>query len=80
MVVDNPVRAWPRAIYRDRLYRSAVLGHDSIYVMGPDLIRTVLLDDAESFEKGEKAHPSSVASPACWVRDRRGARNDADHL
>ena len=53
--MNNPVRAWPRALYRDRFYRSRVLGHDSIYLMGPDLIRTVLLDDAESFEKGEVA-------------------------
>lgn len=54
-IVDNPVRAWPRALYRDRLYRSHVLGRDNVYVMAPDLIRTVLLDDADSFEKGEIA-------------------------
>lgn len=52
-IVDNPVRAWPRALYRDRLYRSHVLGRDNVYVMAPDLIRTVLLDDADSFEKGK---------------------------
>jgi cytochrome P450 len=51
--VDNPIKAWPRAIYRQHLYRSRVLGHDTIYVMAPDLIRTVLLDEADNFEKGE---------------------------
>lgn len=52
-VVDNPIKAWPRAVYRDRLYRWRVLGQDTIYVMAPDLIRTVLLEDADNFEKGE---------------------------
>lgn len=54
-VVANPIKAWPRAVYRDRLYRSRVLGRDTIYVMAPDLIRTVLLDEADHFEKGEIA-------------------------
>ena len=54
-VVDNPIKAWPRALYRDRLHRRRVFGQDIVYVMAPDLIRTVLLDDADSFEKGEIA-------------------------
>ena len=54
-VLDNPIKVWPRDVYRDRLYRWRVLGQDTIYVMAPDLIRTVLLDDADSFEKGEIA-------------------------
>ena len=54
-VLDNPIKVWPRAVYRDRLYRWCVLGQDTVYVMAPDLIRTVLLDDADSFEKGEIA-------------------------
>jgi cytochrome P450 len=52
-VVDNPVKAWPRAIYRERMFRSRVLRHDMIYVMAPDLVRRVLVDAAEDFEKGE---------------------------
>jgi cytochrome P450 len=54
-IVDNPIKAWPRALYRDRIYRSRLLSREIIYVMAPDLIRTVLLDDADSFEKGEVA-------------------------
>jgi cytochrome P450 len=54
-VLDNPIKVWPRAVYRDRLYRWRVLGQDTVYVLAPDLIRTVLLDDADSFEKGEIA-------------------------
>jgi hypothetical protein len=38
-VVDNPIKAWPRAIYRERTVRSRVLGRDTVYVMAPDLIR-----------------------------------------
>jgi cytochrome P450 len=54
-IVDNPIKAWPRALYRERTYRSRLLGRDTFYVMAPDLIRTVLLDESESFEKGEVA-------------------------
>src|SRR5438093_12979062 len=49
-VVDNPLKAWPRAIYRERLIRSRVF-----YVMAPDLIQQVLIDEADNFEKGEIA-------------------------
>jgi hypothetical protein len=52
-VADNPVKAWPRAVYRERLVRA--LGRDAIYVMAPDLIRRVLVDDADHFERGELA-------------------------
>ena len=52
-VIDNPLRAWPRAIYRERLYRSRVLGRETVYVMAPDLIRQVMMDEVENFEKGE---------------------------
>jgi cytochrome P450 len=52
-VVENPLKAWPRAVYSEPFYRSRVLGHDTIYVMAPELVRTVLLDEADSFDKGE---------------------------
>ena len=52
-VVSNPIKAWPPAVYRERLYRWRVLGQDTVYVMAPDLIRTVLLENADDFEKGE---------------------------
>ena len=51
-VVSNPIKVWP-AVYRERLYRWRVLGQDTVYVMAPDLIRTVLLENADDFEKGE---------------------------
>src|SRR5262245_41109609 len=52
-VLGNPMETWPRAVYRDRLFRSRVLSAEMVYVMAPDLIRRVLVDDAEDFEKGE---------------------------
>ena len=52
-VVSNPIKASPPAVYRDRLYRRRVLGQDIVYVMAPDLIRTVLLENADDFEKSE---------------------------
>jgi cytochrome P450 len=54
-VVDNPIKAWPRAIYRERIVRSRVLGRDTVYVMAPDLIRQMLADETDDFEKGEIA-------------------------
>ncbi len=54
-VVDNPIKAWPRALYHERVYRSRVVGRDTVYMMSPDLIRAVLRDDADNFEKGEIA-------------------------
>jgi cytochrome P450 len=52
-IIKNPIQAWPLAIYRERVVRSQVLGRDALYVMTPDLIRQVLVDDADAFEKGE---------------------------
>ena len=54
-MVDNPLKAWPAAFYREPLYRSRILGHPTVYVMAPDLVRAVLLDESDSFEKGEDA-------------------------
>ena len=54
-MVDNPLKAWPAAFYREPLYRSRILGHPTVYVMAPDLVRAVLLDESDSFEKGEVA-------------------------
>jgi cytochrome P450 len=52
-VVRNPLEAWPEAIYREPLYRSEFLGHTSLFVMAPNLIRRVMVDDADAFEKSE---------------------------
>jgi cytochrome P450 len=52
-MIDNPVETWPRAVYQERVFRSRILGCDMLYVMAPDLVRRVLVEDADDFEKGE---------------------------
>jgi cytochrome P450 len=51
-MVRNPIESWPRAVYREHLHRSRMPGRDAVFVMCPSLIRRVLVDDADSFEKG----------------------------
>ncbi|TNC12411.1 cytochrome P450 [Methylobacterium terricola] len=52
-IVRNPLEAWPEAIYREPLYVSDFLGNTSLFVMAPNLIRRVMVDDADAFEKSE---------------------------
>ncbi|MFE1602386.1 cytochrome P450 [Methylobacterium sp. ID0610] len=52
-IVRNPIEAWPRAVYRDPVYTSSFLGRETLFVMDPALVRAVLVDQAESFEKSE---------------------------
>src|SRR5262249_2943716 len=54
-MVRNPIEAWPRAVYREHLHRSRMPGRDAVFVMRPELIRQVLVDEADSFEKGAMA-------------------------
>lgn len=51
-MVRNPIESWPRAVYREHLHRSRMPGRDAVFVMCPALIRQVLVDDPDSFEKG----------------------------
>ncbi len=41
------------AIYREPVYTSTVLGNSSLFVMAPNLIRRVMVDEADAFEKSE---------------------------
>jgi cytochrome P450 len=52
VLLNNPLKILPQALYRERLLRMSILGQDSIFVMAPDLIRHVLVDEANHFEKG----------------------------
>jgi cytochrome P450 len=54
-VSRNPIESWPRAVYREHLYRSRMPGRDAVFVMHPALIRQVLVDEADAFEKGVMA-------------------------
>ena len=52
-VVKNPMQIWPAAIYREPLVRWRALRQDMVFVTSPDLIREVLVEQADAFDKGE---------------------------
>jgi cytochrome P450 len=52
-VLDNPIEAWPRAVYEDRTWAPRDRMWRVLYVMDPEAIRGVLLDDQASFAKGD---------------------------
>jgi cytochrome P450 len=52
-VIDNPIEAWPAELYREQLVTTQSLGRPIAFVMAPDLIREVLLAQADAFDKGE---------------------------
>ena len=79
-MVRNPIESWPRAVYREHLHRSRMPGRDAVFVMWPSLIRQVLVDDADSFEKGAMARRALgpvlgdailIAEGARWRAQRR---------
>src|SRR4051812_31514996 len=52
-VVRNPIEVWPKPVYEQPLYRSRFLGRETVFVMDPDLVRQVLVDQADAFVKAE---------------------------
>ena len=52
-VVRNPIEAWPKPVYEQPLYRSRFMGRETVFVTDPDLVRQVLVDQADAFIKAE---------------------------
>lgn len=52
-MVTNPIEGWPAEIYREPLVMLRALGRNVAFVMAPELIREVLLDKGDVFEKGD---------------------------
>lgn len=52
-VIRNPLEVWPEAIYREPIYRARMLGQDTLFVIDPDLVRQMLIDDAELYRKSD---------------------------
>lgn len=50
-VVRNPLEIWPQAVYEQPTFRRRFVSRDTLFVMDPDLIREVLVDRADQFEK-----------------------------
>jgi cytochrome P450 len=52
-VVRNPLEVWPDAIYRQPIFGDRTLGQDSVFVMDPELIKQMLIDEPERYAKSE---------------------------
>jgi len=61
----NPVGSRARDFYAEPMVVYDDFGLQTVFVMDPELIQAVLLDDVESFNKS----PTMIA---CWARGRRG--------
>lgn len=48
---DNPIEAWPRAVYEEPYFRRGDGRQTFLYVTDPAMLKAVLLDQAESFPK-----------------------------
>lgn len=49
----NPMATWPKAIYEEPLVRARFLRTDVLFVVEPELIKKVLLDEADGFARSE---------------------------
>lgn len=81
-LVRNPIEVWPAAVYRESVFRSELLGRETVFVMDPDLVRQVLVERADSFSKAETLRRSLgpalgdailTADGARWRWQRRAA-------
>ena len=61
-IVRNPIDAWPIEIYSEPFVRAHFLGRDVAFVMEPELVREMLVDRADAFEKADTAQ--RVLKPA----------------
>jgi len=52
-VVRNPLEVWPEAIYRDKVHVERFLGREALFVMDPDLIHQMLVEEPEKYLKSE---------------------------
>src|SRR4051812_47109695 len=82
-VIRNPIETWPKPVYEKPLYRSRFLGREIVFVMEPDLIRQVLVDQADAFVKAESLRRALqpllgdailTTDGARWRWQQRGAR------
>lgn len=52
-LIRNPLEVWPEAVYRDGIYRETFLGRETVFVMDPDLVKRMLIDEPEKFRKSD---------------------------
>jgi cytochrome P450 len=51
--LDNPIEAWPRQVYEEKMWAPRDPLWRVLYVCDPAAIRQVLLDEQEKFDKGD---------------------------
>lgn len=52
-VVRNPLEVWPAAIYREKTYVERFLGRETLFVMDPDLVHQLMVEEPEKYLKSE---------------------------
>lgn len=79
-VIRNPLEVWPAAIYREPTYVDRFLGRETLFVMDPDLIHTMMVEEPEKYRKSDMmqrllapALGSGILTSdgALWRRQRR---------
>lgn len=52
-LVRNPLEAWPESVFSERIVATSAFGRQTVTILDPDMIRTVLVDEADAFRKGD---------------------------
>lgn len=52
-IVRNPIETLPQGVYEERVLRTTAFGRRVTFIVAPDLIRRLLVDEAERFTKAE---------------------------
>ena len=52
-IVRNPIETFPQGVYETPIYRTRFFGRETVFVSDPELVRQVLVDQADAFQKAE---------------------------
>lgn len=52
-VLRNPLEVWPEAIYHEPIHLERMLGQDTLFVTDPELVKQMLIDEAERYRKSD---------------------------
>ncbi|WP_156696780.1 hypothetical protein [Phenylobacterium sp. CCH12-B4] len=50
-LLDNPIEAWPRAVYEEPFYQRGDERQTFLYACDPAMLKDILLDKVEAFPK-----------------------------
>jgi hypothetical protein len=63
-LLRNSIELWPAETYERPLLRHRLFGRDILFVMDPDLIQQILVDQADAFEKADTMRRALSPAPA----------------